>query len=206
LGHYVEHTLSRNDSIGGPHALLDRLDLRTAFSEGFSNALSAIVLGDSVYRDASGNRQQMAGSFDIEGPLSPLVPRNPGWFSEQSVHEIVYDIVDARADLNGSDQLSLEFAAVYDAMRDGHATTTALTSIFSFIDALKADNPAEAALIDAIVAARTSTRSSTSTGRTRPTTETPRGTMSCRSMRRFRLAGRPSTYAARTSFAVTRRA
>jgi hypothetical protein len=154
LGHYVEHTLSRNDSIGGPHALLDRLDLRTAFSEGFSNALSAIVLGDSVYRDASGNRQQMAGSFDIEGPLSPLVPRNPGWFSEQSVHEIVYDIVDARADLNGSDQLSLEFAAVYDAMRDGHATTTALTSIFSFIDALKADNPAEAALIDAIVAAQ----------------------------------------------------
>jgi hypothetical protein len=157
FGHYVEYTLSRTDSIGGPHALLDRLDLRTAFSEGFSNALSAIVLGDSVYRDATGNRQGMAGAFDIEGPLPSPIPQptNPGWFSERSIHEIIYDIVDANPDANGSDQLSMDFVTVYAAMRNGHRTATALTSIFTFVDALKAANPAEAGLIDSIVSAQT---------------------------------------------------
>ena len=32
-GHYLEYYFSRSDSIGGPHALPDQLDLRVAFGE-----------------------------------------------------------------------------------------------------------------------------------------------------------------------------
>jgi hypothetical protein len=149
-GHYFEDELSRSDSIGGRHTRHDQLDLRTAFSEGLSNALSGIALADSLYRDTSGPQQGSSFGFDIEGPplLSPNL--NPGWFSEESIQEIVYDLVDANPD--PPDQLDMDFAAVYAALRSGgHRDSIALTSIFSFIDALKTSNGADAPSIDAIV-------------------------------------------------------
>jgi hypothetical protein len=79
---------------------------------------------------------------------------NPGWFSEASIHEILYDIVDANVDQAGHDQLSMSFGAVYAVLRNAHRNTPALTSIFPFIHALKTANPADAALIDAIVASQ----------------------------------------------------
>ena len=45
----------------------------------------------------------------------------------------------------------MDFAAVYASLRGGYRDSIALTSIFSFIDALKTSNIAEAPLIDAIV-------------------------------------------------------
>src|SRR5690606_9135756 len=95
--HFLEHSLARSDSIGGPHTWGDQLDMRTAFSEGLANALAAMVVGDALYVDVLGPGQAQGFAFDIEGPISsrPLHANpHPGWFSEQSVHEIIYDLYD----------------------------------------------------------------------------------------------------------------
>ena len=147
-GHYFEDRFSRSDNFGGPHTYGDRLDLRVAFSEGFSTGLSGIVLADPIYRDTGGAAQAQAGSIDIEG----TAPLNVGWFSEQSVQEIVYDLVDAASD--GADGLNMSFGALYNAMRVGHRTAVSPTSIFTFLNALKSANPGSESLIDALVASQ----------------------------------------------------
>ena len=144
-GHYFEDGFSRADNFGGPHTGGDRLDLRVAFSEGFATGLSGIVLTDPFYRDTRGPQQGQAGSINIEGGAQ----LNPGWYSEQSILETVYDLVDAASD--GSDALSLSFGAVYVAMRSGHVTAVTPASIFTFVTALKAVDPGSGPLIDALV-------------------------------------------------------
>ena len=65
LGHYLEHRFSRSDSVGGPHALTDHLDMRVAFSEAWSSVFSAMATGESVYVDTHGARQAHVASFDL---------------------------------------------------------------------------------------------------------------------------------------------
>ena len=154
-GHYLETAVSRTDSVGGPHALGDRVDMRLAFSEGWGNAFSAIVTGDSVYRDVLGPGQSNAPGFDVEGPrVGPPFFENPnptpGWYSEQSVQELLYDLVDTAAD--GADAVSLSFNAIYAVLVSELRTTPAMASIFPFINALRQRNPGEASLIDALIA------------------------------------------------------
>lgn len=55
--HYLADTLSRDDSIGGRHALGEQLDPRVAFSEGLANALAAVLLGDSEFVHSLGPQQ-----------------------------------------------------------------------------------------------------------------------------------------------------
>jgi hypothetical protein len=149
-GHYFEYEFSRTDSVGGPHSRHDQLDMRVAFSEGFSTALSALALGQSVYRDTHGPQQGSTFTINVEGPaLLQAQNQNPGWYSEESIQEIVYDIVDA--DPDGPDQLQMDFADVYSVVRNGLRTSVAMTSIFSLIHHLKDGHPADAALIDEIV-------------------------------------------------------
>ena len=78
FGHYFENQLARSDSIGGAHSEGDFLDPTVAFSEGWGNAFSAIVLGDTVYRDSGGPSQGSGFSFDVEDNNT----LNGGWFSE----------------------------------------------------------------------------------------------------------------------------
>lgn len=146
FGHYVEDTQSRNDSIGGPHSLSQRLDPRLAFSEGWSNAFSGIVLGDPVYRDSSGAGQSTGFRFSVESNTFSA----SGWYGEGSVHSIVYDVFDSAPD--GADAISAGFGPVYRArlnpaiIRNGTAPTT----IFSYIEALKAEAGVSAAAVDAL--------------------------------------------------------
>lgn len=147
--HHFENAFSRTDNIGGPHALIDQLDLRVAFSEGFANAFSAMVTGDSIYRDADGPRQARAGSFDVEDAAF-VFSSNPGWFSEISTQEILYDLFDANQD-SLEDVLALGFAPLYEAFADRQVNVLGLTSIFTFIDALKQNLPLDAAAIDGLV-------------------------------------------------------
>jgi hypothetical protein len=159
-GHYVEDVFSRADNFGGPHTLSDQLDMRVAFGEGFGNAFSAMVTGEPVYRDAAGPRQSLGFAFDIEGPARPGRPNEtPGWFNEQSVHELLYDMFDpANADAtNGTlvlDHLHLGFAPLFDALTGAHGATPALTTMFSFVNALKRARPADAPLLDALAGAQ----------------------------------------------------
>ena len=90
-GHYFEENLSRLDSMAGLHSLSAKLDPRLAFSEGWCNALAAIVTNDPNYKDSSGLSQNSGFEIDFEN----LNRSNKGWFNESSVTSIIYDVFDA---------------------------------------------------------------------------------------------------------------
>jgi hypothetical protein len=158
-GHYLEEVFSRSDSIGGPHTRHDQLDFRVAFGEGWGNAFSAMLTGQSVYRDSFGPSQSGSFGFDVEGPLSAAQGnQNPGWYSEESIQEIIYDLFDSGVDLIRNslvaDNVALGFAPLYTVMTGDQRTTSALTSVFPFVVALRAQRPADAPLIDEVVNAQ----------------------------------------------------
>ena len=134
-GHYFEHQMSRADSIGGLHALNDRLDARVAFSEGWSNALSAIITGDPVYKDSSGAQQNAGFSYDLE----TRDITNAGWFNEASVGAIIYDIFDNQPD--DADNISSGLAPFYTVMRsDAYRNSPTFATIFALTDGLRLDS------------------------------------------------------------------
>jgi len=131
-GHYFEHNLSRLDSMGGLHSLNDKLDPRLAFSEGWGNALAAIVTTDPNYKDSLGAAQN--GGFDID--FENINRARPGWFNEGSVAAIIYDIFDSQQD--GNDFINAGFAPIYNAMTDeAFRNGDVFATIFSFSDALR---------------------------------------------------------------------
>ena len=145
-GHYFEDKLSRSDSIGGLHSLNDRLDARVAFSEGWGNALSAIITGDPIYRDSGGTQQASGFSFNIEtGNIT-----NPGWFNEASIGSIIYDIYDETSD--PSDNISAGLDPLYNVMRsDAYIDTPVFTTIFALADGLRREDPEQAASLNALL-------------------------------------------------------
>ena len=145
-GHFFEDKFSRSDSIGGPHSMGDALDIRVAFGEGWGNAISAIATDNPIYFDTAGHNQASGWFMDIENAS----PSNPGWFSEASIQRILYDLYDANNE--GRDNLTLGFKPIFNTMVNKERNTPAFTSIFSFIDALKSENPSKSTKIDQIVA------------------------------------------------------
>ncbi len=144
-GHYFQDNFSRDDSIGGPHGGGDVLDIRVAFSEGFGNAFSAIVSGDSRYRDSIG-LSGPALNFDLEDNSCS----NAGWFSECSVQSIFYDLHDAAND----DGVALGFSPLYDVLHDDMPAADSFSSVFGFIAPLKSNLPGSAAAINTLVSAQ----------------------------------------------------
>ena len=131
FGHYFENRLSRSDSIGGPHTSSDRLDARVAFGEGWGNALSGMILGDSFYRDSFGTAQGSGFRIDVENNTYT----STGWYSEGSVQSILYDLFDGVDD--GADTASYGLGPIYGAFTDpDYKDTEAFTSIFAFLEAL----------------------------------------------------------------------
>jgi hypothetical protein len=144
--HFFEDKFSRSDSIGGGHSSGDALDIRVAFGEGFGNAMSAIATDNPIYFDTSGFNQASGWYMNIESAPS----ENPGWFSEASIQRILYDLYDSNNE--GSDQTSLGFKPIFNAMVDKERNTKAFTSIFTFINALKSENSSQVSAIDQVVA------------------------------------------------------
>ena len=131
-GHYFEDKLSRADSIGGPHGLSDRLDFRVAFGEGWGNAISAIITDDVFYRDSSGSQQSFGWSININNNNAT----NAGWFNEDSVQSIIYDIYDN--DSEAQDNLALGLGPIYSVLSDdGYRNQPYFTTIYSFAERLK---------------------------------------------------------------------
>ena len=144
-GHYYEDKFSRSNSIGGSHTTGDILDIRVAFSEGWGNAFSAIALDDPIYFDTSGSKQSTGWSMDMESTSTT----NSGWYSEESIQHIIYDLYDSHDD--GSDTLSLGFTPIHQVMTHAEKNAPAFTSIFTFIKAMKDANSADANEIKNIV-------------------------------------------------------
>lgn len=151
-GHSFEDFISRSDSQGGSHGFGDVLDPRLAFAEGFCNALSAIILEpDTVYSDASGVQQKDGFWEDIDDNDTSAAAK-PGWYSETTVQNIVFDLYDD--DKNGAeafDKVSLGVPGIYAAMVGGYKTTPAMTTLFPFVAALKANHANAVGAIDELV-------------------------------------------------------
>ena len=151
FGHYLEHRFGRAESLGGPHTTGDRLDPRVAFSEGWPTAVSGLALANPAYRDAGGTRQQTATGFNIERPTVFSNPA-PGWYSEQSIWELVYDLVDNAVD--GSDTVAYPFADVWTALKNAMPASKALPTIFPFWTAIKAARPGDQVVLDQLTSAQ----------------------------------------------------
>lgn len=143
FGHYFENRFSRSDSMGGGHVNGDRLDLRVAFGEGWSNAYAAMALEDPEYRDSQGIEFDFGFNLEVDNTSGP---GSEGWYSETSISEILWDLFDGPNEPH--DAIELGFAPLYAVMSGPQVRTEALTSIFTFAAALRAANPAHAAAID----------------------------------------------------------
>lgn len=145
--HFLEDLIGRTDTVGGEHALDERLDMRVAFSEGFSNAFSGMVLNDPRYRDSFGTAQASDFHFSLESRSSLA----PGWYSETSVQRIAWDLFD---DVNdGADTVSLGYGPMHGVLVAELRSGVPLTSLFPFITALKQRPGVPAAQVDALVEA-----------------------------------------------------
>lgn len=145
-GHYFEHQMSRADSLGGLHSLTDRLDARVAYSEGLSNALSAIILNDEKYRDSSGNAQRFGFSFNLESQNV----NNPGWFSEASIGAILYDIFDAQSE--SDDTISAGLTPLYTALTSqSYKDAPVFATIFSLADAMRQSSSFDSISLDRLL-------------------------------------------------------
>ncbi len=149
FGHYFENSLSRSDSIGGQHSSSNRLDARVAFGEGWGNALSGMILGDSFYRDSFGSQQGSGFRINVENNTYT----STGWYSEGSVQSILYDLFDSAND--GADTSSYGLAPIYGAFTDpDYKDTEAFTTIFAFLEALENQTGVNAAEITALTTAQ----------------------------------------------------
>jgi hypothetical protein len=147
-GHYFETKLGRSDSPGGQHVQGELKDARLAFGEGWGNALSAMIWSpNTVYSDASGARQASGFGFDLENNVAS--DPAPGWFSEGSAQSILFDLFDSGAN-EPFDTVALGLGPIYDAMTVAQKNTPAMTTLFSFISAVKAANPGQAGAIDTL--------------------------------------------------------
>ena len=146
FGHYVEDVLARSDSVGGSHSLGSRLDPRVAMSEGWGNALSAIVLNDTFYRDSNGTQQSRGFSFNLESNFFNV----SGWFGEGSVHSLIYDAADSASD--NADTLAGGLAAVFQALTSPiFVNSIAPATIYAFTEALRVQPGINPGGVDALL-------------------------------------------------------
>jgi len=143
--HFLEETISRTETTGGSHSPDERLDLRLAFSEGFANAFSAMVLNDPLYSDSLGAQQGQRFSFSMES--NAALPA--GWYNEASIQSIAWDLYDSAAD--AADSVSLGYRPMYEALTGPLRGGAALTSVFPFVDYLKGRAGAPVSAINTLV-------------------------------------------------------
>jgi hypothetical protein len=138
-GHYFQSAFSRDDSMGGQHGSGDdRLDRRIAFSEGWGNAWSGMVLQKNSYLDSKGVGQASGFSVALNsGYASNGSNGSKGWFREFSVQYILWDL-----------NRQAGFAPIYSALTNSSFKTgVPLSDIHSFASAYRsvASNTATAA-------------------------------------------------------------
>ena len=146
FAHHLTSTLSRDDSLGEEWSDEARLDMRLAFSEGFGDALGAIITDDPLYRDTFGPFQALAGTRNMEAnPVNPAADANRiGWYHSLSVATMLYDLYDTTND--GADRLSLGLGPIYNTLTsNGFKSNRYYTSIYTFANQLPEHVPNRAA-------------------------------------------------------------
>lgn len=136
FAHYLENTISRADNIGGNHGIdNDKLDPRVAFSEAWGNAFASMVLNDEFYRDSGGPRQDV-------GLLIFSLEENEydssGWYNENAVQQVIYDLFDENNESENGDNLTLGFSPLYNTVTSPSLVQdSAFVTIYSFSEELK---------------------------------------------------------------------
>lgn len=135
FGHYVEAHFSRSDSIGGDHPLNAKVDFRVAMSEAVASAFSAMMLDEPVYSDTNGSEQK--AGFVVNVSRNDHAIR--GWYSEASILSVLYNFYTSS---NG--KTARDFTPVFSVLSsDSFVASSAMTSIFTFYDALKDQQPSQ---------------------------------------------------------------
>lgn len=132
IGHYLQHAVSRDDSVGGSHSGDELLDMRVAFSEGWGNAWSSMVRDNPIYFDSRGSQQASGFDFSVAS-----LPFTQGWYSEGTVEYLLWQ------DYQDS---AVGFGGIYSALTSLRTSPT-FSSIFSFNEALRFARPSAAATI-----------------------------------------------------------
>lgn len=146
-GHYFEDNFARADSVGGSWSTDQRLDLRLAFGEGWGNAVSGMILDDPVYFDTAGAGQSRGFSINVD--TNATAAANRGSYSARSVQAILYDLFDDSDD--GPDAISLGFGPIYEILVNEQANGVPFTTIYPFLEALRARRPGDLAAIEDLV-------------------------------------------------------
>lgn len=143
-GHYVESAFSRADSIGGEHLTDEKLDMRVAMSEGFSNAFSAVMLDDPAYRDSLGAGQADGFWFDVAEKNNTV----RGWYTEASVQSILYNYY-----ISEQGKTAKNFADLWSVFgSDAYINSKSLLSIYVFSALAKQTKPTHVDLLDDLLA------------------------------------------------------
>lgn len=144
--HFMEANASRSDSLGGQHGIGDKKEPTLAFGEGFANANSALILQpDTYYKDSYGSKQQSGFGMDME-TRSPTNKINPGWFSEDSVALLVFDLFDSQ-NTDGADTTSVPLTDLVTALTTDQKDNAAKTTIFSLVSYVKSYNSLNTSLL-----------------------------------------------------------
>lgn len=143
FGHFATYQFSRSDSIGGDHSLLDYIDPRLAFEEGWASAFAGLVLQTRVYRDSDEVATTDHPSREFYFFLDDMTYLPRGWYTEGSVQNLIYSM----GETVNSDGVALGFGPIWLALTGAYKTGASLQSIFSYASALKAANPADAGAI-----------------------------------------------------------
>jgi hypothetical protein len=150
FGHFVTDRLARGDGIGGDHSLIDRLDPRLAFDEGWATAFAGLVLNSRVYRDSDEVATAGSPSREYYFYLDNMQYLESGWFTEATAHNLIY----AFGETDVSDGVGLGFGPIWQVFTQRLATAPSLHTMFSFAAALKSAHPAEAGGVAALLNAR----------------------------------------------------
>ena len=150
-GHYFEANLARSDSPGGRHGPGDILDPRIAFGEAWGNSVAAMVLPETMYIDTNWNGASMSGfGFDAETEPNPSDDPTPSGFSESSVLRVLYDIYDGNNE--PFDNFGVGLGPITDVLLGPQKNTDAMTTLASFVTAIKAQPGVNAGALDTLLA------------------------------------------------------
>jgi hypothetical protein len=117
-GHLVAAAFSRDSSTGGVHILGDALDPRIAWSEGWANFFSSAVRNNPLYRDSYGPNGGLVLRYDLRDDIPQ--GDQPGYWSEFSVHSILWDLFGDKSDDTDSIEQAIQtlFPAFEDLKQD----------------------------------------------------------------------------------------
>ncbi len=142
FGHYVQSAFSTNQSMGGQHSPLDKLDMTLAFSEGWGYGWAGMVLNNPINTDSFGPRQGNGVTSNLSrAPADAQV----GWYREDSIETVLYQFFTSQG-----------FAPIWAALTGPMKNSQdALATIFSFASAVRdAGNAAVSSALNALLSAQ----------------------------------------------------